>query len=200
MKIEVNLSKKYFFVILGVILLVGGLMLSYAYDSNFQGGNATMMGHSADEINININGQVMSLQQAFNSGFIGNVTTGATVDNHDIIWLNNASSKALTPANNVWTLYNATSLLGLTSTPKEIIIQQKWDTGQAPGSYSAFALCRNSGCMQYEANSISAGGSDDEEDNSFQGIFPVNTNGTFYYIGDRSDGGDHTATIVAYIN
>jgi hypothetical protein len=50
MKIEVNVTKKYFFGILIAILAIGGLIFAYAYNNPPVGGNPAVMGHSIDEI------------------------------------------------------------------------------------------------------------------------------------------------------
>jgi hypothetical protein len=46
MKIELNISKKYFFIILASVLLLGGLFITYAYGTN----DPPVFGHSANEI------------------------------------------------------------------------------------------------------------------------------------------------------
>jgi len=48
MKLEVNVTKKRFFVLLGVILIFAGVFAVYAYNSAFD--NPAVMGHSAGEI------------------------------------------------------------------------------------------------------------------------------------------------------
>jgi len=51
MKIELNLTKKRFFVLVGVILVLIGVFGVYAYNSVY--GNPAVMGHSADELEVN---------------------------------------------------------------------------------------------------------------------------------------------------
>ena len=46
MKIEVNISKTHFFVLLGIVLLLGGIFMVYAFGGN----NPSIMGHSVGEI------------------------------------------------------------------------------------------------------------------------------------------------------
>ena len=46
MRIEVNVRKRYFFIILGAILLLGIIGIGYAFGTN----NPQVFGHSADEI------------------------------------------------------------------------------------------------------------------------------------------------------
>ncbi len=48
MKLEVNVTKKRFFVILGAFLMLMGLLIVYAYNSN--PANPAVFGHSANEI------------------------------------------------------------------------------------------------------------------------------------------------------
>ena len=48
MKLEVNLSKKYFFILLGAILILAGAIYGFAYG----GSEPEVMGHSFEEINF----------------------------------------------------------------------------------------------------------------------------------------------------
>jgi len=48
MKLEVNLSKKYFFILLGAILILAGAIYGFAYG----GSNPAVMGHSFEEIDF----------------------------------------------------------------------------------------------------------------------------------------------------
>ena len=50
MKIEVNVRKRYFFLILGAILILGAVIGAYAFSANGVGGNPAVFGHSAGEI------------------------------------------------------------------------------------------------------------------------------------------------------
>lgn len=67
MKIEVNIEKKYVFLILGVILLIGGAIFVYAYKANptATSGNPAVFGHSVDEIDW--------LQPIYGSPILGGV-------------------------------------------------------------------------------------------------------------------------------
>jgi hypothetical protein len=73
MKIEVNVTKSRMSLIIGIIFIIGGIVLGYAYNSNFNSNsaNAPVFGHSADELNVNIDGQIMTLQEAINQGKLG---------------------------------------------------------------------------------------------------------------------------------
>lgn len=63
MKIEVNLEKKYLFFVFSVILIFVGVVLVFAYNPSFNGGNAAIVGHSADEVNVQIFGVERTSQQ-----------------------------------------------------------------------------------------------------------------------------------------
>ena len=55
MKIEINITKTRFFILLGVIFLLGAGIFVYAYNANGLGGNPAVMGHSVDEIDWSAN-------------------------------------------------------------------------------------------------------------------------------------------------
>ena len=62
MKFEVNIDKKYFFILLGTILILAGAIYGYAY-----GGNVPdVMGHSGEEIHVEFNGGTKLLNAALN--------------------------------------------------------------------------------------------------------------------------------------
>jgi hypothetical protein len=50
MKIEVNIEKKYAFVIISLLIIIASLIFGYAYRSTGTGGVPSTMGHSIDEI------------------------------------------------------------------------------------------------------------------------------------------------------
>ena len=64
MKIEVNISKKYFFIILASILIAAGVFVVYAYGS----GPPSVIGHTGTEVDVTIAGQPYTLQQAIDQG------------------------------------------------------------------------------------------------------------------------------------
>jgi len=64
MKLEVNITKKYFFVLLGALILAGGAFLVNAYD----GTQPKVVGHSSGEVDVNIGGTIKTLQQAIDDG------------------------------------------------------------------------------------------------------------------------------------
>jgi len=75
MKIEVNVEKRYFFVILAVALLMAGIIGVYAvWDVT------KTMFHSANDVKVTINGTDYSLQEAITSGKIGGI------DHSDCFW------------------------------------------------------------------------------------------------------------------
>ena len=60
MKIEANINKKYFIILLGAILILAGVIYGYAY-----GGNVPdVMGHSGNEIHVDFNGETKLLNEA----------------------------------------------------------------------------------------------------------------------------------------
>ena len=66
MKIEVNISKRYFFSILGLMLIVGAvIVVSAVWD------NSKKMFHSSEDVKITIGGINYSLQEAIDSGLVG---------------------------------------------------------------------------------------------------------------------------------
>ncbi len=74
MKIEVHVTKRYFFGILGLVLLLAGVLMVYAYGTS----TPSVFGHSAGEVEVQINGQTFNLQQAINQGNISvNGASGA---------------------------------------------------------------------------------------------------------------------------
>ena len=73
MKIEANLSKKYFFILLGAILILAGAIYGYAYG----GSTPSVMGHSGNEINVLVDGETKLLNDALSelsSEGVGSVT------------------------------------------------------------------------------------------------------------------------------
>ncbi len=68
MEIKVNITKKYFFSILALLLVIAGLLGVIAYQS---GQTPSVVGHSSEEIEVNISGTMMSLKDAVNQGKIG---------------------------------------------------------------------------------------------------------------------------------
>ena len=61
MKLEVNLSKKYFFILLGAILILAGAIYANAYNSGMP---ANILGHSGEEIDVIVNNETISLNEA----------------------------------------------------------------------------------------------------------------------------------------
>ena len=62
MKIEVNLEKKYLFFVFAILLIFAGFVLVFAYNPSFSGGNPPVLGHSADEVNVQIGNTVRTSQ------------------------------------------------------------------------------------------------------------------------------------------
>lgn len=65
MKIEVNLEKKYFYSILAVIIIVGGVFVVNAYGTN----NPQVFGHSSGEVDVVVEGTTKTLQNAIDNDF-----------------------------------------------------------------------------------------------------------------------------------
>jgi hypothetical protein len=66
MKIEVNLRKKYFFSLLTILVIISGLFAVYGY--NRSSGDPATMGHTSNELEVNISGTIYTLQDAINQG------------------------------------------------------------------------------------------------------------------------------------
>ena len=108
MKIEVNIEKKHFFILLGIILFFGTGMFVYAYTTDGSG-NPSVMGHSPNEIDWNqqinndlsVNGDICINGNCNNwesiggliigYGFDTNGATGACSDN-DVIGIGGTCS------------------------------------------------------------------------------------------------------------
>ncbi len=85
MKLEVNISKKRFFVILGAMLLLAGVVITYAFSDGGLAGTfsktkeqAVTFGHSSDEVVVDIGGVKYTLQDAIEQGKIGGGSGGGT--------------------------------------------------------------------------------------------------------------------------
>ncbi len=75
-KVKFDLNRKDFLLV-GVIVLLLGVGFAYAYNSN--PGKPSAMGHSANEVEVNINGKLMNLQQAIDGGLIGGSSVVKTI-------------------------------------------------------------------------------------------------------------------------
>ena len=79
MKIEVNIEKKYAFMILGALLvLIAAIGVYAAVDK-------TTAWHDSHSVEVNISGSMMSLQEAIDSG---NLTVAATCGNNQYSYFN----------------------------------------------------------------------------------------------------------------
>lgn len=66
MKIEVNITKKYFFILLAIVFILAGIIAVYAvWDT------AKTVYHPGTDVKVNIGGVDYSLQEAINQGRIG---------------------------------------------------------------------------------------------------------------------------------
>ncbi|MEK6892732.1 MAG: hypothetical protein AABX07_00860 [Nanoarchaeota archaeon] len=80
MKLEVNVSKKRFFVILGAILMLAGVFAVYAYTGTFDrtATQAVTFGHSADESVVKMNdGSLRTVQDLLKDGVGGGGSGGS---------------------------------------------------------------------------------------------------------------------------
>jgi len=67
MKITINIIKKHLFVFILLILISAGIFIAFAYNSDFKNkkySSPAIFGHSADEVEVNINGENKTLQEA----------------------------------------------------------------------------------------------------------------------------------------
>jgi len=81
-KIDIKLDNKiyYLLVLVLVVIILNGVV--YAFNSGFSGGDASVMGHSSDEVMINIGGTPKTLQAAIDGGDFGG-GGGGTIDYSD---------------------------------------------------------------------------------------------------------------------
>jgi len=71
MKIEVNITKKYFFTILSVLILLAGTFVVYAYNTEFnkQASQGVVSGNSADELVVKMSdGSLKTIQELLQNG------------------------------------------------------------------------------------------------------------------------------------
>ena len=68
MKLEVNITKKYFFIFLTTLIIGLTIVGVIAYNS---GQSPSTFGHSYEEIEIEINGTLMTLKAAIDGGLLG---------------------------------------------------------------------------------------------------------------------------------
>jgi len=68
--IQIVLSNKVFYtlILIGILIIVAWGVIAYTTDGS---GDPTIMGHSADELEINISGTVTTLQEAIDDGDLG---------------------------------------------------------------------------------------------------------------------------------
>ncbi|MFH1500484.1 MAG: hypothetical protein ABIE22_00895 [archaeon] len=71
MVIQFSISNKGVYTLLTLAVLLIGFTNVYAYNAGFSGGDASVMGHSADELNVMVGTTEKSLQSAINDGDFG---------------------------------------------------------------------------------------------------------------------------------
>ena len=73
MEIELNFEKKHFWILTLMIIIVSGIIFVYAYG----GSNPEFIGHSSGEIQVEIDGVNMTLQDAVEGDYTGTIMVGA---------------------------------------------------------------------------------------------------------------------------
>ena len=68
MKFNVKIEKKYVYIIVAALLLNAAVLGVYAYKS---GGPPSYLGHSSEEVEVNVSGQSITLQQFIDNGGFG---------------------------------------------------------------------------------------------------------------------------------
>jgi len=85
MRITLNIEKKYVFLIIGLFLILGAILLVYAYTYS----SIPNPGHGADRVWVNVSGSEMTLQDAIDQDRFGG-SAGAIIVNesscHDVIF------------------------------------------------------------------------------------------------------------------
>lgn len=81
MKFEINIKKNYFFSVLAVVLIFGVVIGVYAFSPSGSftktKSQATALGHSSDEIVVNIGGVDYTLQDAISQGKLSALSSGS---------------------------------------------------------------------------------------------------------------------------
>jgi len=68
--VKIDLGKRDF-VWIGLVVVLLGVGFVFAYSGDMLAGDASVMGHSGGEMNVNIGGELMKLQDALDGGYIG---------------------------------------------------------------------------------------------------------------------------------
>ncbi len=79
MKLKVTISSQHLMFLAVFVAALAVVGMAGAYNANFQGGNPSAMGHSSDEVMVNLSGTPTSLQGAMDSRAL--VKTGSYVGN-----------------------------------------------------------------------------------------------------------------------
>jgi len=74
--ITINIKKKQLFIISLIVVFLVGVSFVFAYD--WSSGNPSIMGHTSNEVDVRIDGNTKSLQQAIDDGDIGGGTISFT--------------------------------------------------------------------------------------------------------------------------
>jgi hypothetical protein len=68
---QINIEKRHLFLILAFLVGFLGVVFVIAYNPSISGGNPAVMGHSADELMVNVSGEIKGLQEAIDDGSFG---------------------------------------------------------------------------------------------------------------------------------
>lgn len=67
---NINISNRVLYSFIVVVILLNVIAIGFAY-GDFSTGNPTVLGHSGDELDVNIGGTVKTLQSAIDAGDLG---------------------------------------------------------------------------------------------------------------------------------
>jgi hypothetical protein len=68
MKLRVNIEKIHLFLFAVMFVAMLGVVFVIAYNPSISGGNPAVMGHSSDEVMVNVFGEIKGLQEAIDDG------------------------------------------------------------------------------------------------------------------------------------
>lgn len=182
-----GVNKRWFFACALVLLIVGVV----AYNSN--PANPAVFGHSAGEVEVTVNGTVMTLQQAITQNLLGR-------DASNIIFIiplelfSGTSAKA-------WTTYDLSSVVPIGTSAlileSEFAVSGPNDGGATPAYVK---MRKNSSSSVYLLARGQAWGAGDGVADSAQGFFPITTDRKIdYFIGPNGFDGQATIRIIGYV-
>jgi len=135
MKIEVNISKTRFFIILGLMLLLSCGVFVYAYNSQFNNAatSAASFGHSADEVVVKMasDGSLKTVQELLQGG-VGSSVGGSSGGGSHIYTVNGISSA---PISTSWNMIPDMAITQTFSAGKVFVLFNSPVTYNQYGSY-----------------------------------------------------------------